>query len=249
MESVETALPYMVILRNDTVKTVRAYEVRWEATETGSDQTSGLADLKATEITTPLELRWPNGNKVQDKSIRPGEERLVTPWSNVRHDELSFFNPSFGRTLRPAASLQGLKAHVDCVVYGDGSFYGPNKSRLLLTYFITRDAQHDEALTILQDLRSKPGDPDLKQRLSRRTDIGGSSSFNTDRAMAIYKHARAVAAQEFSQILGNGRYSAVKDMASELVSTMPPHEKFTQLAAPYRQVQFTIGEERVKAEE
>ena len=208
-----------------------------------------MVELKATAVTTPLELRWPAGNKLEDKSIRPGEERLVTPWSNVRRDELSFFNPSFGQTLRPTASRTSLNAHVDCVVYGDGSFDGPNQSRLLLTYFLTRDAQHDEALTILQHLRLKPGDPELKQQLARRTDIGGSSSYNSNRAMAVYKHARAVAAQEFSQILMDGRYRAVRAMAAELVTSMPPYEQFTQLAAPYRKAEFAIGEVKVRAEE
>ena len=132
---------------------------------------------------------------------------------------------------------------------GDGSFNGPNRSRLLLTYFITRDAQHDEALTILQHLRRKPGDPELKVQLARRTDIGGSPSFNANRAMTAYKRARAKAAQEFSQILMNGRYRAVRAMALELVSTMPPHEQFTSLAAPYRQAQFEVGEIKVRAEQ
>ena len=249
MDSVKAALPYMVILRNDTVLTVRAYEVRWEDVATEQDGANSLDDLKATAVTTPLELRWPSGNKIQDRSIRPGEERVVTPWSNVRRDELSFLNPSFAQTLQPAGPRQGLKAHVDCVVYGDGSFDGPNKSRLLLTYFITRDAQHDEALTILRQLRLKPGDPELASQLARRTDIGGSPSFSSSRPMATYKRARAVAAQEFSQILQNGHYRAVEAMASELVSTMPPGERFTKLAEPYRQATFTLGEVKVKAEE
>jgi len=249
MGSIEKAKPYMVILRNDTAKTVRAYEIRWEDANPSADASDGMDVLKTTAITTPLELRWPNGNKLQDKSIRPGEERLVTPWSNLRRDELSFFDPAFGQTLRTTATHQSWRAYVDCVIYGDGSFAGPNKSRLLLTYFITRDAQHDEALTILQRLRLKPNDPDLIQELSRRTDIGGSPSFSSNRAMAVYKHARAVAAQEFSQILQEGRYRAVRTMASELVSSMPPHEEFTRLAIPYRQAQFAVGDAKVKAEE
>jgi hypothetical protein len=249
MASIETALPYMVILRNDTAKTVRAYEIRWEDAQAGLDESAPIEVLKTTAVTTPLELRWPAGNKLEDKSIRPGEERLVTPWSNVRRDELSFFDPSFGQSLRPAAMRQGLKAHVDCVVYGDGSFNGPNQSRLLLTYFITRDAQHDEALTILRRLRLNPADPALKQQLARRTDIGGSPSFSGNRAMAVYKHARAVAAQEFAQILQDSRFQAVKAMTDELVSTMPPYEEFTRLAEPYRRAEFTIGEVKVRAEE
>jgi hypothetical protein len=144
---------------------------------------------------------------------------------------------------------RNLKAHVDCVVYGDGSFDGPNKSRLLLTYFITRDAQHDEALTILQRLRGTPDDLKLESELLRRRDITESPSFNNQRAMAVYMHARGVAAQEFFQILEHGGHSAVTAMASELVSTMPPHERFTQMAALYRQAQFTIGEVTVRAEE
>jgi hypothetical protein len=247
MESIDRALPYMVILRNDTAKTVRAYEIRWEDTEADSDELRDMSVLKATAVTTPLELRWPAGNKLQDKSIRPGEERLVTPWANVRRDELSFFVPSIEP--QTVASHQSWKAHVDCVVYGDGSFNGPNKSRLLLTYFISRDAQHDEALTILQKLRAEPNSQELKQQLVRRTNIGGSSLFNSSRPMALYKHARAVAAQQFAQLLKTSGYPAVEAMASELVTTMPPHERFTDLAAPYREAQFTIGEEKVKAEE
>jgi hypothetical protein len=184
----------MVILRNDTPKTVRAYEIRWEAADPGADQWGGLEILKATAVTTPLELRWPGGNKSQDKSIRPGEERVVTPWSNVRRSELADFDPSIGQSLPTSMPQQNWKAHVDCVVYGDGSYNGPNQSRMLLTYLISRDAMHDEALTILHDLRVKPADPELKAQLSRRVDIGGSSSFSTKRAMAVYKHARAVAA-------------------------------------------------------
>ena len=249
MDSIQSMLPYMVILRNDTAKTVRAYEIRWEYAGADAGEVNSPNVLKATAVTTPLELRWPAGNKLNDKSIRPGEERLVTPWSNVRRDELTFFDPSLGKMLGPAVSQQSWKAQVDCVVYGDGSFNGPNKSALVFTYFITRAAQHDEALTVLQDLRNNPGDPDLKLKLARRTEIGGSSSFNADRVMATYKRARAVAAQEFSQVLRNGRYIAVKAMASDLVSIMPPHEQFTQLDARYRQAQFTVGDVQVRAEE
>ena len=249
MDSIDKALPFMVILRNDTVKTVRAYEVRWEDAEPGSDRSEGLDVLKATAITTPLELRWPAGNKSQDKSIRPGEERLVTPWSNIRRDELADFDPSIAQNLQTSVPHQSWKVHIDCAVYGDGSFNGPNQSRLLLTYFISRDALHDEALTILHRLRANPEDPGLAAQLSRRVDVGGSATLNDRRAMAIYKQARAVAAQEFSHILQDGGYSAVLDMASELVSSMAPHEAFTKLAAPYRQVQFTVGENKVRPEE
>jgi len=249
MRNIDKALPYMVILRNDTAKTVRAYEIRWNDANPESDEAGELDILKATAITSPLELRWPAGNKSQDKSIRPGEERLVTPWSNIRRDELSDFDPSIARSQRTPTSPQGWKAHVDCVVYGDGSYFGPNRSRLLLAYFISRDAVHDEALAVLQALQRRPGDPELKAQLLQRVDIGASKSFSSNRAMALYKRARGVAAQEFSQILSGGRYRLVMATTRELVSTMPPREEFTPMDTPYRQAQFTVGNTTVQVRE
>ena len=244
MKSIEAAMPYMVVIRNDTPKVVRAYEIRWNPTDTKIEASE---TLRTTAVSTPLELRWPAGNKLQDKSLRPGEERLVTPWANVRRDETSFFDPTFAQTM--PAILSPLKASVDCVIYGDGSFHGPNQSRLLLTYFITRDAQHDEALTILQNLRRKPGDPDLKRNLARRIEIGGSSSFNGNRAMTIYKAGRAKAAQEFAEALKDGRYHSVRTLARDLVASMPPHENFTPLETIYRKAKFLVGDALVASEE
>jgi len=236
--------PFLVILRNDTQKTARAYEVIWHllSQEPSTGEISEEVFGRQSAITTPLEIRRPGGVWQGDKSIRPGEVRLLSPFFNGRIGQLADFNffhsPSDLPNIRSGSVI---KPQLDCVIYGDGSIAGPNKSRLALRYFVTRDAQHDEALAVARRLRASPNAPELKSALATRSRIGSSNRFSNNRALPVYIHSRAVAAQELDAILERDGYSKLKEVVEELVSLMPPHEQFTQLGGQYHRSTFQVN--------
>jgi hypothetical protein len=235
--------PLLVILRNDTPKTVRAYELFWHLQMPDDDAPNGMREHTLTNfaITTPLELRRPGGLRQLDKSIRPGEARLLSPLFNGgREDgaEFSLFN--FAARLPDPSTYAAIKVDVDCVIYGDGSSAGLNRGRLRMRYFVARDAQHDEALSILRWLRAHPNDMQVRKLLDIRMKIGAANTHPNLKAVPTYIHARSIAAQEFEEILDRGGYSELQRTAEELVTLMPPHEKFTTLDGYYHRAKFVV---------
>jgi hypothetical protein len=240
----QASRPFLVILRNDTRRTARAYEVVWHVQ--GLDPTaSGVpAELRLTAfaITTPLEMRTPGGIRGTDRSIHPGEARLLSPFFNgARTDSADFAIFNRPGQLPDPSTYVAILAELDCVVYGDGSFAGPNRNHLLLRYLVARDAQHDEALAVLRRLRSIPRDPQLKGLLDLRRRIGSANTQPSMRAVPTYIHARSTAAQEFEEILERDGYERLQATAEELVSLMPPHEKFTALGGHYHRAKFHLN--------
>jgi hypothetical protein len=238
--------PYMVILRNDTDRTARAYDVVWHGQAADPNAPGSVVDTVLGEqgaITTPLEMRRPGGIWQNDKSIPPGGVRLLTPLFNGGPAEASSFGffHNMPAALPDPTTYSAIHAELDCVVYGNGSFAGPNRRRLLLRYFITRDAQHDEALAIVKRLRSTPKDPQLKAALDLRMKIGSSNTHPNRRAMPMYIHARAVAAQEFQQILLHEGHDQLRQTVEELVARMSPHERFTALGGVYHRKKFLVN--------
>src|SRR5579864_83270 len=237
--------PYLAILRNDSPRTARACEVIWRVQAANPDAPDGVGEGtvgRQGALTTPLELRWPGGLGQSDKSIRPGEARLLSPFFNGGPADASVFGFFNQPALLPdPASFSLIHPELDCVVYGDGSFAGPNRTHLLLRYFVARDAQHDEALTILRGLRATPKDPRLKAGLERRMQIGARNKFPNTRVVPMYVHARAVAAQEFEEILQHDGYDQLQQVAQELVAFMPPHERFTSLGGHYHKTKFRMN--------
>jgi len=236
--------PFLVILRNDTQKTARAYEVIWHllSQDANTGDVSEEVFGRQSAITTPLEIRRPGGVWEGDKSIRPGEVRLLSPFFNGGKGQLADFN-FFHRSSELPNIGPGsvIKPQLDCVVYGDGSIAGPNRTRLALRYFVTRDAQHDEALAVARRLRESPNAPELKSALAMRGRIGSSNRSSNNRALPVYIHSRAVAAQELDAILERDGYSKLKEVVEELVSLMPPHEQFTQLGGQYHRSTFEVN--------
>ena len=240
--------PFLVILRNDTQRTVRAYEIVWHLQEPDADSASGYREreLRTFAITTPLELRNPGGLRGMDKSIPPGGERVVSPVFNgvsSDSDKFTFFNDP--EKLPQKGTYTSITPDLDCVVYGDGSFSGPNHSQLLLRYNVVRDAQHDEALSVLRMLRANPKNPQLKLALVTRQAIGADDTHPNNRALPLYLHARGRAAQEFDVMLESGGYERVHKVAEQLVKLMPPHEAFTSLGGAYHQADFEIDGKKV----
>ncbi len=240
----QASRPFLVILRNDTQRTARAYEVIWHVQVPDSDAPGGVGEerFSASAITTPLETRWPGGIRKLDRSIPPGGARVISPVFNggrADAEDFSFLNNP--AELPAPASYSSVSVELDCVVYGDASFAGPNRSHLLLRYLVARDAQHDEALSVLRSLRSSPENPQLKTALDLRVKIGASHTRPNNRAKPIYIHARSVAAQEFDEMLQKGGYTRVQRVAEALVAHMPPHQRFTELGGLYHRMKFRVN--------
>jgi hypothetical protein len=225
-------LPWLVLLENGTNRYARAYAITWRITE----PQGGYAWSSASWLTTPFEM----GRPQLDKAINPGLTRLVSPffnlseraWAQHAADPAGWQAPMPAGRLPPPGS--GVEAELDGVVYGNGSFYGPNQTDILGRYLVARTAEHDEALSLLRLIDS--GAPGSKlgivlerRRLRARFDQGHGPN-------AMYVRARARAAVWFTWLLGlpNGGVRALRSAVQQLVQEGPPYAHRSSLGRWYR---------------
>jgi hypothetical protein len=147
--------PFLVIVENDTALPAVAYAVTWTV-HYGSGP---VCSPRAVYVNRPLMERR------STTYISPGEVRLVSPMFNVSPQEY-VHSPSFARWypaidffVRWAAGSTSVDVAMDGVVYADGTFIGPDRTRVLERYVMARFAARDEALAALNRIDSPPKTP------------------------------------------------------------------------------------------
>jgi len=228
----EALRPFLVILRNDTSRTARAYAVEWRMLNI--DGVSHPFIQRA--VTTPLDMR-----PLFDRSIHPGQVRLLSPlfnWGSIEYQAHAEHPRAFAELFPPedlpsSGSYVSVTPVVDGVIYGDGSFHGHDTTHILEQYFIARSAEHDEALSIYNLFPSLPTTEQLSTTLRRRE---LRAQFDHGRgAHAQYIRARAAAAMKLREVLAQpDGYAHLQRMVTNLVTLMPPHERMTLLGRWYQ---------------
>lgn len=120
--------PYLVILQNNTNRTARAYDLRWQA-----QRANGAARYWSDQqIVSPLEMVWSEHPRT---AIPPDGMRLVAPFFDGGMTSDGWSNPAVFAALRPGAPgvpagpFASVTSVLNCVIWGNGSSWGPCRSR------------------------------------------------------------------------------------------------------------------------
>lgn len=121
-----------------------------------------------------------------------------------------------------------MRATIDGVVYRDGSFIRPNKTRIWQRYLAARDAEHDEALAALRLLNSSRAQIPLEEAMGQ--DISRARKEQGQYLVSMYIRDRGRTAQDIVRLL-HGRGSAwLHRVLTGLVDNSRENETPTPLA-------------------
>jgi hypothetical protein len=194
--------PWLAIVENSTGLTAVAYAITWQAHYAdGSSQ-----PLQAVYLNRPLM------DAGAMTFIPPGGVCLIAPTFNLTPAVYLGFQSSFAHAY-PAGSfpasngLSSVDVNVDGVVYSDGSFIGPDVTRVLQRYVAARFAARDEALAVLNliDASTAPQSVvvgQLQKVFSHQSQWGlEAMQANHHTLLAFYVRGRGNTAADFRRIL------------------------------------------------
>src|SRR5262245_7368912 len=145
------------LLINDSALRIVAYAIRWRVTHNDGSATESYQSL-ASEPNTHGDIAL-TGLKAL---LKPGEYMFVTPGVH-RTSDLGQL-PLVARFPSGAAPGDQVKGILDSVVFSDGTFSGPNESRLFDRLLAERKGQIDESASIAKLIAD--GQPDNMVRQS-----------------------------------------------------------------------------------
>lgn len=185
-EQYEAVRPFLVLLTSNSALTAKAYAISWQV------DTSGGARHHLSTFFVRSHFAVPSA----DHSIRPGDIRLVSPVFNLSPSEYAQhpdFEGQYPSTMYPHfSSSMIVQSALDGVVYSDGTFAGPNQTQILQLYRCYRNAEHDEALAILEMTASHTSPASINESLNKDV-LRGYSAQGKD-VQAMYHNARAESA-------------------------------------------------------
>jgi hypothetical protein len=178
------------LLINDSAHQIVAFAVRWRVVhKDGSVTESQQAVASEPEGGDVLTGRRP--------LLTPGEHAFVVPGVQWTKDlgQVS----AVAALPSTAAPGEAVAAALDCVLFDDGTFVGPNQSRLFERVLIERKGQFDEAAFIAQLLAE--GKSDQAIRLALEGHIQRGRAVATEMKRDFYHAARGRHALRMAVIL------------------------------------------------
>ena len=213
--------PFLAIVRNESPQVFKAYSVAWNI-----QGESGVSHLVSVQYVF-RHLAPANQNKV----LRPGSLRLLSPLFNLSPQEYrenhDFIHRYPASTLPPFRSVR-IDASVDGEIDSDGTADGPNLTHLHELYKATRNAEHDEAVSLLARLRGPaiPTNPSvlLSADLSeahRYDEVAKMRYIQGHPTADFYKAARAQSALEFLALFRQKGYARLVEKLNLLANIRP----------------------------
>ncbi len=208
--------PFLVIVRNDNYLPAAAYAITW----TVHYEDGGLRRLRAMFVNRalmpPQVIAY----------IPPGGIRLISPLmldvapSQYESNTDSAVYPP--ESYPPSNELASVDPIVDGVVYSDGSFIGPDSTRILQRSVMARFAARDEALAALNLIQTSTAPQlivaqQLKDTLDQQIRLGDGVSKTT--LLARYVRARDRTAQDVQRILRNRGLTGLEALLLRFVSS------------------------------
>lgn len=222
--------PFLVLLHNETGRYARAYAVHWQLIYGDEPYGAPHSDFANQSVAPdPAGLRGLFTN-----SIPPGQYRLMSPRFSVSQRRWLAERETFLSTYADApepGTYNRVVANLDGVVWNNGSFNGPDVSKILEFYFAERDAWHDEGLAVQQLLACGATQAGVEAALKRHEYRGLNDNGTHQRAWYII--GRRNAALRFQQIWARSGFRAIERTTAWLVRFMPPHQKLTPLGQWY----------------
>lgn len=221
VEQYQSIRPFLVLLRNDSSLSAKAYAIHWDLTTSEGSQHELTVSFIRRRLLMPQ----------AEHSIKPADVRLVSPLFNLTPRDYAdnpYFSSRYPAALYPNfGSSMNVTSSLDGVVYSDGTFVGENRTKILQSYRCSRNAEHDETLAILSAVASE-NSTDLAALLRQHVQKGYSGDGSD--IHGVYRHARAESA---TMMLGMLRHMGRKEFLDRLkdVSTAGPTADYSHMAA------------------
>jgi hypothetical protein len=123
LDLVKTLSPLLMLIKNNSQHTIVAYSPEW-------DLKRGAKEIPWVALRTfPMAISGPECDFPHDRPIRPGERRLEGMNSEVGNqpDDASTDAKYQAEDL---AGVTAVKAHLDAVIFDDGTLIGPDRNNL-----------------------------------------------------------------------------------------------------------------------
>jgi hypothetical protein len=148
-DAYQVVSPFLVVLRNDTSHPAEAYAIMWE---------TRALDGHILRVQNQY-IQKHSSPRTESRPFKPGEVRLLSAWFtlsphqyNVQHDDIARLLSSMASSSKIISQHQftSVTPTVDAVIYDDGGITGTDRFQLSLRYQCLRDAERDEATSVLQ---------------------------------------------------------------------------------------------------
>lgn len=227
--------PFLVIVRNDTEFPAVAYAITWTVHYTPG----WVRPLRRVFINTHLMYR------PAMTYIPPGVLRLISPRFNLTPKQYQA-NPHFAQmnpanSFPPSNELSSVDVAVDGVMYNDGSFIGPDTTRVYEEYVAARFAERDEAIAALKLIKSSTAGSLVAQQLSQTLTQEAQRDWRAHQStfLARYVRARGRSARDIQRILSTRGVSGLQAKLLRLVDSSARGAAPSMLDSRYRNLSDT----------
>ena len=213
LDGYDTYRPFLVLLRNDTQNTVRAYMLQWEARSLNGEPFR-LQDLIERYDPAPASERV---------ALAPGALRLVSDHFDVspkeyqslhQHNWVAAMMAQAGANPRYAsADPNSVVPAVDAAVFDDGLCVGPDHQQIFMRYQREMDAEHDMADAILRLLDQKAPETDVVAFLKAEADASARANQSQSGSALAYAFYRGRQAQTLLTLHRRGGIESVMTRA------------------------------------
>ena len=188
------------ILRNQSVKTVAAYVIKWTTSE-------GAQTGSSYQISDDLSLLQPHPASIVGLGVEPGAARIINPVFNLHQSEVARVDtdPAFLAALGSSAANRvntggTYTPSLDLLIYDDGTFEGPDEGNGTKRLIAERNGQHDAGVEVLLTYEQCMWLTDIQAILATEMEKGQTASVDPGPA-SYYLQARGRWAWHLSTIL------------------------------------------------
>ncbi|MGB2644097.1 MAG: hypothetical protein WBG02_07005 [Candidatus Acidiferrum sp.] len=204
LDGYSTVRPYLVLLKNDSSRTVRAYKVAWETqlSTGGSRRSASFVE------------RYDSGLASQRAAMVPGELRLVSESFDAGRDEYqsqdrhswvaTMMSKMQTRARYSSTDTQSITASVDAAIFDDGACVGPDHYQLFIKYQREIDAEQDMAKEILRLFDDKASETEVVAFLKGETDAAAAANASLSGSAFHYAFYRGRQAQTLLTLYRRG---------------------------------------------
>ncbi len=226
--------PFLVLVRNDTALPAVAYAIMWRV----HYKDCSVKSQRAVFVNRHLMFR-PAMTYLPPRYIR-----LIAPMFNVTPKEYERDKPSYGwypaNSFPRSEGLSSVDVNVDGVVYGDGTFIGPDKTRVLQSYLMAKFAERDEILAALNLIRSSAGTSPLAVVSQLEKMFNDEFQFSQrayqDSLLAKYVRARGTTATDLSRILQDRGLTGFEKLLGRFVGGFGENHKPSTFGREYQRL-------------
>ena len=206
LDGYATYRPFLVLLRNDTLHSARAYSIAWDIQYPGGPN----------QIETDFIQKY-HQSKAQARAFASGELRLIAPFFNTSPQEYVIRRTIIANRMSAfvnhlpysASNIKSVSPTVDAAIFDDGLYIGPDRFFLLTRYQCMREVEHDLAEALLKVMDSKGPTDEVVSILQRDIQAGLAANTSSRERAAICALYRGEQAQ---MLLGLYRTGGVESV-------------------------------------